>query len=98
MPTDACQWFYECVACRTLLKAPAGALAVVAAADGVLQPTFGVYAPQALDTLRAAAPNTRLTDTVEQLNPARVAFPARLVRSVNTREELADAEKVLAAA
>jgi molybdenum cofactor guanylyltransferase len=90
--------FVTADACRTLLKAPAGALAVVAAADGVLQPTFGVYAPQALDTLRAAAPNTRLTDTVEQLNPARVAFPARLVRSVNTREELADAEKVLAAA
>lgn len=90
--------FVTADACRTLLKAPAGGLAVVAAADGVLQPTFGVYAPGALDTLRAAAPDARLTDTVEQLQPARVAFPARLVRSVNTREELAEAERVLAAA
>ena len=70
----------------------------VAAADGVLQPTFGVYAPQALETLRAAPPNARLTDTVEQLDPTRVAFPMRLVRSVNTPAELAEAERLLAAA
>ncbi|MEX0316911.1 MAG: GDCCVxC domain-containing (seleno)protein [Ruegeria sp.] len=24
MPTDACQWFYECSACRTLLKPKPG--------------------------------------------------------------------------
>ncbi len=24
MPTDACQWFYECAACKTLLKPKAG--------------------------------------------------------------------------
>ena len=24
MPTDACQWFYECTACKTLLKPKAG--------------------------------------------------------------------------
>jgi hypothetical protein len=24
MPTDACQWFYECPACHTLLKPKAG--------------------------------------------------------------------------
>jgi molybdenum cofactor guanylyltransferase len=90
--------FVTADACRTLLSAPAKALAVVAAADGVLQPTFGVYAPGALEVLRAAPPNARLTDTVEQLEPARVAFPARLVQSVNTREELAEAERVLATA
>ena len=90
--------FVTADACRTLLKAPAKGPAVVAVADGVLQPTFGLYAPQALDVLRAAPPDTRLTDTVEQLGPVRVALPARLVRSVNTREELADAEKVVAAA
>ena len=24
MPTDACQWFYECTTCKTLLKPKAG--------------------------------------------------------------------------
>ena len=24
MPTDACQWFYECTGCKTLLKPKAG--------------------------------------------------------------------------
>jgi molybdopterin-guanine dinucleotide biosynthesis protein A len=90
--------FVTADACRTLVAAPNKALAVVAAADGVLQPTFGVYAPQALDTFRAAAANARLTDTVEELDPTRVAFPARLVQSVNTPEELAEAERLLAAA
>jgi len=90
--------FVTADACRTLVAAPNKALAVVAAADGVLQPTFGVYAPQALDTLRAAEPDASLTSTVERLEPTRVAFPMRLVQSVNTPEELAEAERQLAAA
>jgi molybdopterin-guanine dinucleotide biosynthesis protein A len=90
--------FVTADACRTLVAAPNKALAVVAAADGVLQPTFAVYAPQALGTLRAAPDDARLTDTVEELNPTRVAFPARLVKSVNTPKELAEAEELLAAA
>jgi molybdenum cofactor guanylyltransferase len=90
--------FVTADACRTLLAAPHKGLAVVAAADGVLQPTFGVYAPQALERLRTAPADGRLTDAVERLEPARVAFPARLVRSVNTPEELAEAERLLAPA
>jgi molybdenum cofactor guanylyltransferase len=90
--------FVTADACRTLLAAPHKSVAVVAAADGVLQPTFGVYAPGALDTLRAAPGDARLTDTVESLQPTRVAFPARLVMSVNTPEDLAEAEELLAAA
>jgi molybdenum cofactor guanylyltransferase len=90
--------FVTADACRSLLAAPHKALAVVAAADGVLQPTFAVYAPQALDTLKAAPPDASLTSTVEQLDPTRVAFPMRLVRSVNTRDELEEAERMLAAA
>jgi molybdopterin-guanine dinucleotide biosynthesis protein A len=85
-------------ACRSLLAAPHKSVAVVAASEGVLQPTFGVYAPQALALLRAAPEDARLTDTVESLNPTRVAFPARLVKSVNTPEDLAEAEALLAAA
>ncbi|HEU0023763.1 MAG TPA: NTP transferase domain-containing protein [Thermoleophilaceae bacterium] len=83
-------------ACRTLLQAATAAPAVVAVADGVLQPTFGLYAPAALDHLRAAPPDAPLTQTVEGLDPAHVAFPAALVRSMNTPEDLADAEELLA--
>jgi molybdopterin-guanine dinucleotide biosynthesis protein A len=82
-------------ACRTLLQAAGATPAVVATADGVLQPTFGLYAPAALEVLRAAAPDAPLTRTVEALDPARVALPAALVRSVNTPEDLAEAEVLL---
>jgi molybdenum cofactor guanylyltransferase len=84
-------------ACRSLLTAPQkSGLAVVAVAEGVLQPTFAIYAPAALDTLHAAPADTPLTKTVEELDPTRVAMPARLVISVNTPEQLAAAEELLA--
>jgi molybdenum cofactor guanylyltransferase len=83
-------------ACRTLIQGAGGSPAVVATAEGVLQPTFGLYAPAALDVLRAAEPDAPLTRTVEALDPARMALPPGLVRSVNTPEELAEAEALLA--
>ena len=89
--------FVTADACRSLLGAPQKSVAVVAAADGVLQPVFGIYAPAALETLQAAPPGAPLTRTVERLDPTRVALPARVVRSVNTLEELAEAERLLAA-
>jgi molybdopterin-guanine dinucleotide biosynthesis protein A len=90
--------FVTADACRSLLGAPHKSVAVVAAAEGVLQPVFAVYAPAALDSLRAAPPDAPLTRTVEALDPTRVALPARVVASVNTPEELAEAERLLAAA
>jgi molybdopterin-guanine dinucleotide biosynthesis protein A len=88
--------FVTADACRTLLQvASQGGPAVVATADGVLQPTLGLYAPSALDPLRAAPQDAPLTATVEALEPLRVALPAALVRSVNTPEELAEAERLL---
>jgi len=90
--------FVTADACRSLLTAPQKSVAVVAAAEGVLQPVFGVYAPAALEGLRAAAHDAPLTRTVEGLDPTRVALPARVVASVNTPEELAEAERLLAAA
>jgi molybdopterin-guanine dinucleotide biosynthesis protein A len=90
--------FVTADACRSLIGAPHKSVAVVAAAEGVLQPVFGVYAPAALDSLRAAPADAPLTRTVEALDPTRVALPARVVASVNTPEELAEAERVLAAA
>jgi molybdopterin-guanine dinucleotide biosynthesis protein A len=85
--------FVTADACRTLLSAPHKSMAVVAAADGILQPTFALYAPQALDILKQAEPDAPLTKTVEQLHPTRVAFPARLVKSINTRDDLKEAER-----
>ena len=87
--------FVTADACRTLLQAAGATPAVVATADGVLQPTFGLYAPAALDVLRGAPADAPLTRTVEALDPARVALPAALVRSVNTPEDLAEAEALL---
>jgi molybdopterin-guanine dinucleotide biosynthesis protein A len=87
-------------ACRTLLSAAHGAgaasPAAIAAAQGELQPVFGVFAPAALDHLRGAPADAPLRATVEGLDPIRVALPPLLLRSVNTPEELADAEAALA--
>jgi molybdopterin-guanine dinucleotide biosynthesis protein A len=90
--------FVTADACRTLLQAAGGggSAAVVAASEGVLQPVFGLYAPAALESLRDAEPDAPLTATVEGLDPVRVALPPALVRSVNTPEELAEAEVLLA--
>ncbi|MEA2361971.1 MAG: molybdenum cofactor guanylyltransferase [Thermoleophilaceae bacterium] len=88
--------FVTADACRTLLQGAGASPAVVATAEGVLQPTFGLYAPAALDVLRAAPRDAPLTRTVEALDPVRVALPAALVRSVNTAEDLAEAEALLA--
>jgi molybdopterin-guanine dinucleotide biosynthesis protein A len=89
--------FVTADACRTILAAAGpGSSAVVAVAGGVLQPVLGVYAPAALHAFEAAAPDAPLTETVERLEPARVALPPALVRSVNTPEELAEAEAELA--
>jgi molybdopterin-guanine dinucleotide biosynthesis protein A len=84
-------------ALRTLLQGAGGANApaVIAVADGVLQPVLGLYAPAALGSLREAAQDAPLTQTVEALDPARVALPTALVRSIDTPEELAEAEELL---
>jgi molybdenum cofactor guanylyltransferase len=86
-------------ACRTLLQAAAsaGSPAVVAAAAGVLQPVFGLYGPAALEAFGEAPEDAPLTRTVESLDPVRVALPPGLVRSVNTPDELAEAEELLRA-
>ena len=91
--------FVTADACRTLLAAAGtsdGAPAVVAIAGGVLQPVLGLYAPAALEPLREAPDDAPLTESVEALGPVRVAFPPALVRSVNTPEDLAEAEAALA--
>ncbi len=88
--------FVTADACRTLLSAAgSGGPAVVAVSGGVLQPVLGLYAPAALAALRAAPAGAALTATVEALDPVRVALPPAIVRSVNTPEELGEAEAAL---
>ena len=87
--------FVTADACRTILASAGRTNAAVAVADGVLQPVLGVYVPAALETLRAAEPDTALTATVEALDPVRVALPPALVRSINTPDDLAEAEAEL---
>ena len=75
-------------ACRSLLDAAPGRSAAVAVAEGEMCPVFGVYAPEALATLREAPPDAPLRATVEELDPARVALPPALLRSVNVPDDL----------
>lgn len=82
-------------ACRELLAAAKKAsYAAVATAGGRLVPTFAVYRPEALAMLNGAPPDAPLRRTVERLDPARVPMPAAVLRSVNTREDLAAAARL----
>jgi len=84
-------------ACASVIAGGGSAAAAVAVAGGNLQPLLAVYAPAALEPLRAAPPGGRLTDMVEALAPGRVAVPPAIVRSVNTPDDLAEAEAELSA-
>ena len=84
-------------ACTSVIAGGGTAPAAVAVADGVVQPLFAVYALAALEPLRSARPDGRLTDMVEALAPGRVAVPPAIVRSVNTPDDLAEAEAELSA-
>lgn len=92
--------FVTVEACRLLLDAYEGrarASAVLARAGGRLQPVLGIYTPAAAGAL-AQAGDLPLTRVAESLDPALVELAPPLVRSVNTRAELAAAERELAGA
>lgn len=76
-------------ACRSLCDAAPGSVAAVAVGEGDMCPVFAVYAQAALETLRGAAKDAPLHETVGALDPARVALPPALLRSVNEPEDLA---------
>jgi molybdenum cofactor guanylyltransferase len=91
--------FVTPAACRRLAEAAATApqaRAVVAEAAGWLQPTFAVYRPAALQALRATG-DAQLTRVVQALAPSLVAMSPRAMRSVDTPEALAAAERELTA-
>ena len=75
-------------ACRSLLEAASGGVAAVAVADGRMCPVFGVYAPAAVEPMKEAAADVPLHETVEALDPVRVALPPPLLRSVNTPADI----------
>src|SRR5688572_17032130 len=56
-------------ACRSLLEAAPGGVAAVAVGAGEMCPVLGVYAPDALEVLRAAPPDAPLRETVAALDP-----------------------------
>jgi molybdopterin-guanine dinucleotide biosynthesis protein A len=70
---------------------------VIAATDAGLEPLLGLYPPSALPALRAAPADAPLRATVAGLDPVRLPMPAGVVRSVNTRADLAAAEAELGA-
>ena len=78
-------------ACRSLMDAAPGDSAAVAVGEGEMCPVFAVYSPDALPTLRGAPADAPLRVTVDALDPARVAFPPALLRSVNAPGDLASA-------
>lgn len=75
-------------ACRSLLDAAPGAVAAVAVGEGEMCPVFAVYAPDALGTLKSAPADAPLRETVDALDPARVALAPALLRSVNEPSDL----------
>jgi molybdopterin-guanine dinucleotide biosynthesis protein A len=89
--------FVTAAECRRLTEAMTGELrAVVAAADGALQPVLGVYPADAAGPLAVAAERGEpLRRAVEALDPVRVELPAAALRSVDTPQELGAAEREL---
>jgi hypothetical protein len=70
------------------LDAAPGGPAAIAVGAGEACPVLGVYAPEALDRLRAAPPDAPLRETVDTLDPVRVALPPAILRSVNEPGDL----------
>jgi molybdopterin-guanine dinucleotide biosynthesis protein A len=83
---------------EALLAADAGAQAVVPRAGGVLQPVCALFGPGALAALEHFPAGARTTDVVAQLGGAVVDFgDTDVFFSVNTPDDLARAEALLAA-
>jgi molybdopterin-guanine dinucleotide biosynthesis protein A len=86
----------ECGRLTAAITEEPGALAVVAEAEGRLQPVLAIYRPPASAALTAAAARgAPLRHAVETLEPVRVELPAAALRSIDTPEALAAAEREL---
>lgn len=76
-------------------EASPGAPAVVAEADGRLEPALGVYRSRARQGLGEAGQDMRLREAVGALDPVRVTLAPEVVRSVNTPDQLEAAQAEL---
>ena len=80
---------------RALATAATDAPAVVARADGRIQPLAARYEPRALELLRGFDPNGRAIDQVAALAPLALDVDPELLANVNRPEDLAAAEAAL---
>ncbi len=80
---------------RALVSAETQAPAVVARADGRIQPLAARYEPRALDLLRDFDPDGRTIEQVAALAPLALDVDPELLSNVNGPEELAAAEAAL---
>ncbi|WP_205698971.1 molybdenum cofactor guanylyltransferase [Conexibacter sp. SYSU D00693] len=83
---------------RALLRADAGgrAAAVVAQADGRLQPLCALYRPRALAGLEGFDATTRTQEVVAALDPVVVDLPdGRVLHNVNAPEDLLHASALM---
>ena len=88
--------FVTADACRTLMQAPGSTPGRRGDRRGrSCSPRSASTRPPRSTSCAGAPPGAPLTRTVEQLDPVRVALPAALVQSVNTPQELAEAEALL---
>jgi molybdopterin-guanine dinucleotide biosynthesis protein A len=86
----------ECERLTAAIEGEPGAMAVVAVSGRQLQPLFAIYGPGAAAPLAAAAARGEpLGRAVEALEPIRVSLPAAALRSIDTPEALAAAEREL---
>jgi molybdenum cofactor guanylyltransferase len=72
-----------------------GLTAAVARCGRRVQPLLAAYAPEALGAMRGAPADEPLTRTVESLMPALVEVDPQVAFNVNTRADLAEAERRL---
>ena len=87
--------FVTAAAVRDVARGLGEGTASVAVADGVMQPVFAAYSPAALDAFRSAPPDAALIRTVDALGPVLVEVDPRVVRSIDTLEDLAQAGAAL---
>jgi molybdenum cofactor guanylyltransferase len=91
-PVLVCAADMPFVTADALRKLTAAGTLAIAVAGGVLQPVLGHYTPDVLPALRSAEPDAPLTRTVESLEPELVPLPPDEVRSIDTPDDLANAE------
>jgi molybdopterin-guanine dinucleotide biosynthesis protein A len=80
---------------RELAGTPSAAPALVARAEGRIQPLCARYEPEALGLLEGFEPAARLIDTVQALGPLTLEVEPDILRNVNAPGDLAAVQALL---